>query len=135
MHPLHPLPEESAAHTLQGPHKDPTPAGFVPLHLLLLPGGLRLELTRPDMMIGRHSSADIRLALADVSRRHCRFVFQHGSWKVIDLNSLNGVYVNGERMHEAVLYEGDHVRLGSFTFQVHLSSPQRHVAPSLRQSA
>ena len=130
-----PMPPDSVAHTLQGPHKDPTPTGFVPLHLLLLPGGLCLELTRPDMLIGRHSSADIRLDLADVSRRHCRLVYQHGSWKVIDLNSLNGVFVNGERMHEAVLYEGDQVRLGSFTFQVHMEVPQRNAARPFRQSA
>ncbi len=117
------MPNESAAHALQGPHKEPFPAGFVPLRLLLLPGGLSIELARPDMLLGRHSSADIRLALPDVSRRHCRFVFEHGSWKVIDLKSLNGVFVNGERMHEAVLYEGDQLRLGSFTFQVRLDYP------------
>jgi pSer/pThr/pTyr-binding forkhead associated (FHA) protein len=95
------------------------------LRLVLLPGGLTVELTRPDMVIGRHSEADVRLALPDVSRRHCRFIFQHGHWKVIDLNSLNGVFVNGERMHEAVVYDGDHVRLGGFTFAVNLEAQPR----------
>lgn len=129
-----PNPQESAAHPLQGPHQDTLPPGFAPLQLLLLPGGLRIDLSRPDMMLGRHSAADIRLALPDVSRRHCRFVFQHGAWKVIDLNSLNGVFVNDERMQEAVLYEGDRVRIGSFTFQVHMESPHLATRP-LRQSA
>jgi pSer/pThr/pTyr-binding forkhead associated (FHA) protein len=120
-------PAPASGHPLQGPHKDlgqDLPLGFIPLRLLLLPGGLPIELTRPDMLVGRHSDADIRLALPDVSRRHCRFVFQHGQWKVIDLNSLNGVFVNDERMQEATLYNGDEVRLGGFTFAVRLQVSQ-----------
>ena len=127
MEQTHP-PVEANGHTLQGPHKDPrqeTPPGFMPLRLLLLPGGLCVEITRPNMLVGRHSEADVRLALPDVSRRHCRFLFQHGNWKVIDLNSTNGVFVNGERMHEATLYDGDQVGLGSFLFAVRLETPSR----------
>jgi len=120
---------EAAGHALQGPHKDPRqpdlPLGFVPLELTLMPAGPSVELNRPDMVIGRHSGADIRLALPDVSRRHCRFAFQHGFWKIIDLKSMNGVFVNGERMQEATLYDGDHVRLGGFTFAVRLAAQPR----------
>jgi pSer/pThr/pTyr-binding forkhead associated (FHA) protein len=120
---------EAAGHALQGPHKDPRqpdlPLGFVPLELSLLPAGPSVELDRPDMVIGRHSDADVRLALPDVSRRHCRLFFQHGFWKIIDLNSMNGVFVNGERMQEATLYDGDHVRLGGFTFAVRLAATPR----------
>jgi pSer/pThr/pTyr-binding forkhead associated (FHA) protein len=120
---------EVAGHALQGPHKDPRqpdlPLGFVPLELTLLPAGPSVELDLPDMVIGRHSGADVRLALPDVSRRHCRLVFQHGSWKIIDLKSLNGIYVNGERMQEATLYDGDTLRLGGFTFAVRLVSQPR----------
>jgi pSer/pThr/pTyr-binding forkhead associated (FHA) protein len=116
---------------LQGPHKDPRqpdlPLGFVPLELTLLPAGPSVELERPDMVIGRHSGADIRVALPDVSRRHCRVVFQHGFWKIIDLNSLNGVFLNGERMQEATLYDGDNIRLGGFTFAVRLAGQPRIV--------
>ena len=68
---------------------------FTPLHLLLQPGGLVVELNRPEMMLGRHSQSDIRVALPDVSRRHCRFVFEAGQWHLFDLNSLNGTFVNG----------------------------------------
>lgn len=122
-------PREANGHILQGPHKDPwhqdLPMGFVPLRLLLLPGGLCIELTRPNMLAGRHSESDIRLALPDVSRRHCRFLFQHGHWKIIDLDSMNGVFVNGERMQEATLYDGDQVRIGSILFAVRVEAPAR----------
>jgi pSer/pThr/pTyr-binding forkhead associated (FHA) protein len=130
---------EAAGHALQGPHKDPRqsdlPLGFVPLELTLLPAGPSVELDRPDMVIGRHSGADVRLALPDVSRRHCRLVFQHGSWKIMDLKSLNGIYVNGERMQEATLYDGDTVRLGGFTFTVRLVTQPRIVPMPERNAA
>src|SRR5437763_1748856 len=81
--------------------------GSVPLRLVLLPTGLALELTQPDMVIGRHSSCDIRLPLADVSRRHARLLFQAGRWWVQDRESLNGVYVNEERVEFRALEPAD----------------------------
>jgi predicted component of type VI protein secretion system len=117
-----------------GPGALEMPVGFVPLKLVLVPGGLSVELLRPDMLMGRHSEADIRLALPDVSRRHCRFTFQNGFWKVFDLNSMNGVWVNGERMHEATLYDGDQMRIGGFTFLIRLEN-QPGVVPLPNRTA
>ena len=111
----------------------PVPTDFVPLRLILQPGGATIELTQPDMLLGRHSRADVRLPLPDVSRRHCRFLFTQGTWQVIDLNSLNGVYVNGQRMHEATVYDGDKIRLGGFTFAVRIQGTAA-VDASLKKS-
>jgi pSer/pThr/pTyr-binding forkhead associated (FHA) protein len=112
---------------LQGPHfsrrgsdNEPPPA-FRPLKLVVQPSGLVLELTRPDMLAGRHSEADVRLPLPDVSRRHCRFVFTENAWHVFDLASLNGVFVNGERVQHALLHDHDLVTIGGFQLQVDLS--------------
>jgi pSer/pThr/pTyr-binding forkhead associated (FHA) protein len=102
-------------HGLQGPHQV---SHFVPLLIKVLPEGRVVELTRPAVVVGRHSGADLRLAYPDVSRRHCRLVFDEGLWRVHDLDSLNGVYVNGERMNEAALYAGDEIRLGEATLLV-----------------
>jgi pSer/pThr/pTyr-binding forkhead associated (FHA) protein len=88
--------------------------------LVLEPGGPSVEFNRPEMLVGRHSVADLRLRLPDVSRRHCRFVFSEGHWQVFDLNSLNGVFVNGERVHQAILDNGDVIRIGSYTFMAEL---------------
>ena len=112
-----------------------TPQAFAPLRLLLQPGGLSLELAKPDMMIGRHSSADVRLCLPDVSRRHCRCVFADGRWKVIDLGSLNGTFVNDCRQQEAVLAQGDTVRIGSLTFCVDLQPAEGARADVLQSIA
>lgn len=105
------------------PAQGDLPPDFVPLRWLLQPNGLCLTFSRTDMVVGRHSEADVRLHLPDVSRRHCRVVFEDSQWLIIDLNSLNGVYVNGEKVQESVLRDGDHVRLASLNFVVALEGP------------
>lgn len=100
----------------------PVPADFYPLRLVLQPSGAMVELTQPDMLIGRHSQADLRLALPEVSRRHCRFLFGQGQWQVIDLNSLNGVFVNGQPIRQTTVSAGDLIRIGGFTFAVEMAA-------------
>jgi pSer/pThr/pTyr-binding forkhead associated (FHA) protein len=117
-------PPEAAG--LPGPGSHPRPAGgdgdgFVPLRLVLQPSGMIVPLHRRDVIVGRHSGADVRLPLPDVSRRHCRFLCTAGRWEVIDLNSLNGLWVNDARVPRADLRHGDTVRIGGFTFAVDLT--------------
>jgi pSer/pThr/pTyr-binding forkhead associated (FHA) protein len=102
-------------------HREELPAAFIPLKLVLQPNGPVVELTRPNMVMGRHSEADVRLPLPDVSRRHCRFVFTDGVWQVFDLDSLNGVFVNDKRVPHAVLRDHDRLTIGGFQFTVDLS--------------
>jgi pSer/pThr/pTyr-binding forkhead associated (FHA) protein len=97
---------------------DDKPFGFIPLRLVLEPVDLNIEVNQPEVIVGRHSHAEVRLALPDISRRHCRLVFEEQQWRVYDLDSLNGVFVNGERMQEATLYDGDHLQLGTFIFRI-----------------
>src|SRR5439155_6506421 len=106
------------------PDQEGLPPRFVPLRLVMRPGGLAVELTRPDMLLGRHSEADVRLPLPDVSRRHCRFVFRDGSWYIRDLKSLNGTYVNEQAVEYTALLHGDTVRIGGFVFGVDLSGTE-----------
>lgn len=108
----------------------PVPANFTPLRLVLVPSGMRIEMLKADNLIGRHDSADVRLPLPDVSRRHCRFVFGPSGWSVLDLNSLNGVFVNNKRVSQVVLRHGDRIRIGGFAFQVDLPSAALPVGPS-----
>ena len=96
------------------------PADFVPLRLVLLPTRMHVDLLWPDQLVGRHSGCDVRLPLSDVSRRHCRFVFASSSWQVVDLESLNGTFVNNQKVQRAVLRHQDRVRIGGFTFEVQI---------------
>ncbi len=97
---------------------EPLPAGFTPIGLMLLPSGMRVELTKQSTLVGRHSSADVRLPLPDVSRQHCRFVFAQGAWYVVDLDSTNGIFVNNQRVQRAPIRAGDRVRIGGFVLEV-----------------
>jgi pSer/pThr/pTyr-binding forkhead associated (FHA) protein len=120
------IPGESVANsTIIGPQERPAtmPPGFVPLRLVLLASGVILELTRPDMTLGRHSEADLQLPMPDVSRRHCRFTWSAGTWTVTDLGSMNGIYVNAASVQTSELQQNDLIRIGGFTFAVDLSYP------------
>jgi pSer/pThr/pTyr-binding forkhead associated (FHA) protein len=108
----------------QGPHWRHAPAepGLVPLRLRLRPGPFTVELTRSGLVFGRHSTADVRLPLPDVSRHHCQFICENSCWQVIDLDSLNGVFVNDVLVKQAQLHDHDRVRIGGFLFDVDLSA-------------
>ena len=62
--------------------------------------------------IGRSLAADLRFDDATVSRRHALVVSQAEGVRVLDDRSLNGVYVNGERVEWAPLKDGDEITIG-----------------------
>jgi pSer/pThr/pTyr-binding forkhead associated (FHA) protein len=97
------------------------------MRLRLRPGRFSVELTRSGMVFGRHSSADVRLPLPDVSRRHCRFTFDAGRWLIVDLDSLNGIFVNDTLVGRAELHDRDVVRIGGFVFDVELHAAEQTV--------
>jgi pSer/pThr/pTyr-binding forkhead associated (FHA) protein len=74
----------------------------------LLLVALEGEVTR----VGRSRSADLFLDDATVSRRHALLVRRGEAVHVLDDHSLNGVWVNGARVTDAELADGDHIVLG-----------------------
>jgi pSer/pThr/pTyr-binding forkhead associated (FHA) protein len=77
--------------------------------------------------IGRAFSADIRLEAAAVSRRHALVVREDGAVHVLDDRSVNGVWVNGERVERATLAPGDRFTIGGITLQF-VAIPEPDVA-------
>jgi len=76
--------------------------------------GARFVLDHDPVTVGRHPDSDIFLDDVTVSRRHAELGRgEHGSI-VRDLGSLNGSYVNGERVDERALATGDEVQIGRF---------------------
>ena len=63
---------------------------------------------------GRHPESDIFLDDVTVSRRHAEVRRASGTFSVRDLGSLNGTYVNRERVEEAKLASGDELQIGKF---------------------
>ncbi len=63
--------------------------------------------------IGRRAAADIVLDDTTVSRRHALVLDRDGTAVIADDRSRNGVYVNGRRVSEAPLRDGDEVQIGN----------------------
>ncbi len=76
--------------------------------------GARFVLERDVTTAGRHPDSDIFLDDITVSRRHAEFVTSGPTTVVRDVGSLNGTYVNRERIDEATLNSGDEVQIGKF---------------------
>jgi hypothetical protein len=112
-----PSPDYSAADTL--------PPGTALLVVLRGPNaGSRFLLDSDFTSAGRHPDSDIFLDDVTVSRRHAEF-YRHGDrFTVRDVGSLNGTYVNRERIEEAELFGGDEVQIGKFRLLFMTRSPQ-----------
>ena len=77
--------------------------------------GQRLTLDLPLTRLGRHPQSDISLDDITVSRRHADIErLADGGYEIRDAGSLNGTYVNGERVEKARLNNGDEVQIGKF---------------------
>ena len=77
--------------------------------------GMRaVPLTREWTRIGRSLAADVRFDDPTVSRRHALIVRQPDGVRVLDDRSLNGVFVNGERVEWRTLADGDEIVVGRY---------------------
>ncbi|ACY14909.1 GGDEF domain-containing protein [Haliangium ochraceum] len=79
--------------------------------------GRKYNLDRESMIIGRASSADIRLEQEAVSRNHCRLFNTGDSVLVRDLGSTNGTYINDRVVEEHGLQDGDLLKIGRCIFK------------------
>ncbi len=81
---------------------------------------LALDWTGGDgaLVIGRHPGCDVVLADLTVSRRHAQLLFRDGRWIARDLDSTNGIEVNGCRVGRCELRPGDLVTFGTQRFLV-----------------
>ncbi len=75
-------------------------------------GVVAFALKREWTRIGRSLAADVRFDDPTVSRRHALIVRQPDGLRVLDDRSLNGVFVNGERVEWSTLADGDEVVIG-----------------------
>ncbi len=66
--------------------------------------------------LGRHSSSDIYLDDVTVSRQHAEISKEGDVVTIKDMGSLNGTYVNKERIENQTLTSGDEVQIGKFRF-------------------
>ena len=75
--------------------------------------GSRFLLDQPVTSAGRHPNSDIFLDDVTVSRRHASSERENDEFRIVDIGSLNGTYVNREPVASAVLANGDENQIGS----------------------
>lgn len=83
--------------------------------------GARYLLDTDVTTVGRHPDADIFFDDVTVSRRHAEITRVGGGFEIVDQRSLNGTYVNGERVDRATLSNGAEVRVGKFRLNFFVS--------------
>lgn len=76
--------------------------------------GSRYLLDEDEVTVGRDPKSDILLDDSTVSRAHAVFRRVNGVFSVIDAGSLNGTYVNRQRVDQTTLKNGDEIMIGKF---------------------
>lgn len=93
--------------------------------------GERRDFPIPDSIatVGRGEDCDLQVPLVAISRRHCQIVLEDEQLILRDLGSTNGTYHNEQRVQEAVLEPGDHVRVGPVIFTVVINDQPAQIEP------
>ncbi len=81
-------------------------------------GGDPIPLNRVSLMVGRRSNCDISLRFPNISSQHCQLQLINGYWHLRDLNSRNGVKVNGVRCDQKWLLPGDEVSIAKHRYEL-----------------
>jgi hypothetical protein len=76
--------------------------------------GMSFTMDRETITIGRHPESDIFLDDITVSRRHAEIKRSGGSYTITDMGSLNGTYLNRERIESCPLKNGDEIQIGKY---------------------
>jgi pSer/pThr/pTyr-binding forkhead associated (FHA) protein len=107
--------ERSALNEADAAAVDALPAGSALLVVQRGPSaGSRFLLDTELVSAGRHPESEIFLDDVTVSRRHAEFRRGPNGYRVADVGSLNGTYVNRDRIDEVELQGGDEVQIGKY---------------------
>src|SRR5437016_5264423 len=90
--------------------------------------GKKIQLRHETTIVGRRRDCNLCIPSSEVSRRHCLLQYQDGYLTIEDLNSINGTFLNEERIAQrSVVYPGDRLIIGpvQFTVQYELSDSVR----------
>jgi adenylate cyclase len=100
-------------------------------------GGDSIPLMRPALKLGRREICDIILRFPNISGMHCEFSYKDGYWVVRDLNSTNGIKVNGQKLRYRPLRPGDRITIGKrdYTIQYELHATGQKALESVLTEA
>ncbi|MBN2025882.1 MAG: zinc-ribbon and FHA domain-containing protein [Actinobacteria bacterium] len=76
--------------------------------------GMSFTINREVIVVGRHPESDIFLDDITVSRKHAEIRREGNTFRLLDTGSLNGTYLNHERIETSSLGNGDEIQIGKF---------------------
>jgi hypothetical protein len=88
------------------------------MRLLALDEGPDIPIAKAMILVGRHPACDARLDSGRVSRRHCCLTPVGDELEVRDLDSTNGIRINGERVRSGRLRAGDGLWIAHLRYQL-----------------
>ena len=89
--------------------------------LIPVGGGDPIPLLKKSLLVGRREACDVVLRFSNVSAHHCQLTVNGGYWYVRDLQSRNGVKVNGTRVTEKRIDPGDTLSIARHAYLVKYS--------------
>lgn len=90
----------------------------MPAQLVAMNDGPSILIDKPILLLGRHPECDIQIESRKISRRHCCIAQVHDYLVIRDLDSTNGIRINGVRVVEGKLHPGDEVTIGNHLYKV-----------------
>ena len=90
----------------------------MPAQLVALNDGPNILIDKPILLLGRHPECDIQIDSRKISRRHCCIAQVDDYLVVRDLDSTNGIRINGVRVIEGRLHTGDELTVGNTRYRV-----------------
>lgn len=112
---LPPVEAEAEEEAEIGPIIEPLEEGSAALVIKKGPdAGMRFTIDRPVTSIGRHPESDLFLDDITVSRRHAEIHRTGADFTLVDTGSLNGTYLNRERIESSDLRNGDEIQIGKY---------------------
>ncbi len=132
------------SHIFQGQPACPSRSPCLVEHLTMLTltcrtSGRSWPLNKGAHTIGRSSDCQIRIDDPHISRHHARILVEDDSMRIMDLDSKNGVFINGSKVLESVFHPGDRISLGSVELLISedikgtTSPPDEHLRGAIRQ--
>lgn len=86
-------------------------------------GGDPIPLIREVLVLGRRETCDICLRFPNISGQHAEMSFRKGYWYIKDLNSTNGIKVNGVRVQQKMLHPKDEISIGKRLYTIQYEMP------------
>jgi pSer/pThr/pTyr-binding forkhead associated (FHA) protein len=78
--------------------------------------GLEFQIDQPEVVLGRGEDCDVLLTDLQASRTHAKILQDGDDYFLCDLGSTNGTFLNGVKIRERLLVNGDRIRIGNNIF-------------------